>query len=143
MVADSVGDRPGSLQQQRQYQHQYHQQSLEQQERYHRQLESLSPSSAAIQGQRPDVLSYPTDRAFQSQSTDTTDDENTTTLSHETRPKIAELKNLIDRYCQYHRNPGADTLSLVSLHLQFHMYSMNFLNGAKLSNTIIVVLTLS
>ena len=37
----------------------------------------------------------------------TTDDEETTTLSRETILKIEELKRLIYRYPQYHRNPGA------------------------------------
>jgi len=59
------------------------------------------------QPQLPDVLPYPTDRTFQSQSTTTTDDEETTTLSRETILKIEELKRLIYRYSQYHRNPGA------------------------------------
>ena len=37
----------------------------------------------------------------------TTDDEETTTISQETILKIAELKRLIHRYPQYHCNPGA------------------------------------
>src|SRR5262249_40748612 len=97
MVADSTGDAPG-LQRQQQGQYQYHQQSLEEQEQYHRQCQqeqSLSQSPAtAIQDQPPDVLPYPSDPTFQSQP-NTTDDERTTTLSHETRLKIAELKRLI------------------------------------------------
>ena len=89
-----------------------YQRSLEQQERYHRQWQqeqSVSPSPpAAIQDQPPqNVLPYPTDRTFQSQSMNTTDDEETTTLSQETILKIQELKRLIYRYSQYHRNPGA------------------------------------
>ena len=44
---------------------------------------------------------------FQSQSLNTTEDEEKTTLSQETRLKIEELKRLIYRYSQYHRNPGA------------------------------------
>ena len=36
----------------------------------------------------------------------TTDDEETTTLSRETILKIAELKRLIHRYPQYHHNPA-------------------------------------
>ena len=107
MVADSMGNtlRPGA--QQRQYQNQ-------QQERYHRQQPeeqslspSIPPSPAAIQDQPHDVLPYPTDRTFQSHSMDTTDDEETTSLSRETMLKIEELKRLIYRYSQYHRNPGA------------------------------------
>jgi hypothetical protein len=106
MVADSMGStfRPGGLQRQQQGQYQY-----QQQERYHRQQQeqslspSIPPSPAAIQDQPRD----PTDRTFQSQSTDTTDDEETTTLSRETTLKIEELKRLMYRYPQYHRNPGA------------------------------------
>ena len=115
-VEDYVGDtfRPGGLQRQEQgqYQKQY-QCSLEEQERYHGQQEkSLSPSippspPAAIQDQPPDVLSYPTDGTFQSHAMKTTVDEETTTLSQETRLKIAELKRLIYRYSQYHHNPAA------------------------------------
>jgi hypothetical protein len=37
----------------------------------------------------------------------TTDDEETTTLSHQTRLKIAELKRPVYRYPQYHLNPDA------------------------------------
>jgi hypothetical protein len=37
----------------------------------------------------------------------TTDDEEKTTLSQETRLKIAELKRLIYRYSRYHHNPAA------------------------------------
>jgi len=122
MIADSMGDAPrtGGLQreQQGQYQHQqgqYHAYSLEEQERYHQQWQqeqslssSTPPSPIAIQDQSPqDVLSYPTDPTFQSQSMNTTDDEETTTLSQETILKIQELKRLIYRYSQYHRNPGA------------------------------------
>jgi hypothetical protein len=55
----------------------------------------------------PDVLTYPTNPTFQSQSMNTTDDEETTTLSEETILKIEGLKRLIYRYSQYHRNPGA------------------------------------
>jgi hypothetical protein len=107
-VADSVGDafRTGSLQRQQQGQYQYHL-SIEQQERYHRQQQeqSMSPP-AAIQDQPPYVLPYPT---FQSQSMNTAEDEEKTitTLSRETILKIEELKRLIYRYSQYHRNPGA------------------------------------
>jgi hypothetical protein len=105
MVADSMGNtfRPGGPQRQQQGQYQY-----QQQERYHRQRQeqSLSPSiprsPAAIQDQPPGPTEY------QSQPTNTTDDEETTTtLSHETRLKIEELKRLIYKYSQYHRNPGA------------------------------------
>jgi hypothetical protein len=85
MIADSMGDafRPGGLQRQQQEQYEYHQQSLEEQERYHRQWQqeqSVLPS-AAIQDQAPDVSPYPTDPAFQSESMNTTDDEETTTLA--------------------------------------------------------------
>jgi hypothetical protein len=106
-VADYVGDgfRTGALQRQQQGQYQYHQQSLEEQERYHRQWQqeqSLWPSPAAIQNVSP----YPTDQI--SQPMNTTDDEETTrTLSHETILKIAELKRLVYRYAHYYRNPGA------------------------------------
>ena len=62
---------------------QYHQRSLEEQERY-RQQQSLSasidPSPVAIQDQSPDALSFPTGPS----SMNTTDDEETTTLSQET-----------------------------------------------------------
>jgi hypothetical protein len=113
-IADSTGDAPG-LQRGQQGQHQFHQQSLEQQERYHGQHQeqslspSIPPSPAAIQDQPPDVLPYPTDPTFQSESVNTTEDEEktTTTLSHETILKIEELKILIYRYSQYHHNPGA------------------------------------
>ena len=107
-VADYVGDAP-DLQRQTQGQLQYHQQSLEGQERYHRQQEqSLSPSiPTAIQDQPPDVLPYPNDPTFQSQPMNTTDDEKIATLSHETILKIEELKRMVHRYFQYHRNPGA------------------------------------
>ena len=37
----------------------------------------------------------------------TTDDEKTTILSHETILKIQELKRLVYRYAQYYRNPDA------------------------------------
>jgi len=47
------------------------------------------------------------DPTFQSESMNTTDDEETTTLSQETILKIQELKRLVYRYSQYHRNPGA------------------------------------
>ena len=119
MIADSMGDAPrtGGLQreQQGQYQHQqgqYHAYSLEEQERYHQQWQqeqSVSPSPpAAIQDQPPqNVLPYPTDRTFQSQSMNTTDDEETTTLSQETILKIQKLKRLVYRYAQYYRNPDA------------------------------------
>ena len=50
---------------------------------------------------------YPNHTTFQSQSMNTTDDEKSTTLSHETTLKIQELKRLIYRYSQYHHNPGA------------------------------------
>ena len=103
------------LQQQGQYQ--YHQQSLEEQERYHRQQQeqqqspvpSIPPAPATIQDQSPDVSPYPTHQSFQSQSMNTTDDEETTTttaLSQETALKIEELKRLIYKYPEYHRNPG-------------------------------------
>jgi len=113
-VPDSMGDafRTGAPQRQQQGQYQYHQQSLEEQERYHRQWQlSLSPSllasPAAIQDSPSDVLPYPTDGTLQSQSMNTTDDEERTTLSRETILKIEELKRLIYRYSQYHRNPDA------------------------------------
>src|SRR5262249_30881521 len=68
MVADSMGDvfRSGGLQREQQ-DGQYHQQSLEEQMRYHRQQQeqSLSPSPATIQDRPPDVLPYPTDQTFQ------------------------------------------------------------------------------
>jgi hypothetical protein len=113
MGADSMGDvfRTGGLQRQQQGQYRYDQQSLEEQERYHRQQQeqSLSPSiplsPAAIQDQPPDVLPYLTDRT--SQSMNTSEDEETTALSRETILKIEELKRLTYRYSQYHRNPGA------------------------------------
>jgi hypothetical protein len=106
MIADSgEAFRPGGLQRQQQGQYQHHQQSLEQ---HHRQWQeqSMSSSPTAIQDQPPDVLPYP-DRTFHSQYTSTTDDEQTATLSQETILKIEELKRLIYRYSQYHRNPGA------------------------------------
>ena len=89
-AADCVGDtfRPGGLQRE-QGQYQYHQQSLEEQERYHQEQQrsqspSIPPPQAAIQDQPQDVLPYPTNRPFQPQSMNTTDDEETTTLSLET-----------------------------------------------------------
>jgi hypothetical protein len=88
-VADSVGDTylPGGLQQQGQCQPQ--QQSLEEQERYHwQQQHALSqsvPSPAAIQH----ALPYPTDQMSMN---------TTTTLSHETRLKIEELKRLLYKW---------------------------------------------
>jgi hypothetical protein len=102
MVADSMGHtfRLEGLQRQ-------------QQERYHRQWQqeqslstSIPRSPAKIQDQLPDVSPYPTDRTFQFQSMNSTEDEETTTLSQESRLKIEELKRLIYRYSQYHRNPG-------------------------------------
>ena len=112
MVADSMGDafRTGALQRQQQGQYQYHQQSLENKSDIigsGSRSNHCRQSPAAIQDQPPDVLPYPTDRTFQSQSMNTTDDEKTTTLSQETILKIEELKRLIYRYSQYHRNPGA------------------------------------
>jgi hypothetical protein len=112
MVADSVRDtlRTRALQRQQQEQYPYHQQSLEEQERYHRRWQqgpSIPSPTAAIQDQPPDVLPGPTDLSFQSQSMNTTDDEEKTTLSQETRLKIAELKRLIYRYSRYHHNPAA------------------------------------
>jgi hypothetical protein len=111
-IADYVGDTPraGGLQREQQEQYRYHQQSLEEQDRYHRQQQeqSLSPSPATVQDEPPpDILAYPTDLTFQSRSKNTTEDDQTTTLSQETRQKIAELKRLIYRYAQYHGNPGA------------------------------------
>ena len=101
--------RTGGLQRQQQGQSQYHQQSLEEQERYHRQWrqeQSLSPSPATIQDKPPDVMSpYPNDSTFQSMNT--TDDEETTTLSQGTILKIQKLKRLVYRYAQYYRNPDA------------------------------------
>src|SRR5262249_14307516 len=112
MVADYVEDAPrtGGLQRQQQGQYQHHQQPLEELELYHRQWQqeqSLSPSPETIQDQPPDVQPHPTDQTFQSQSMNTTDDEQTTTLSQETILKIQELKRLIYRYSQYHHNPSA------------------------------------
>ena len=111
-VADSVRDafRTGALQRQQQGQYQY-----QQQERYHhhsQQEQSLSPSippsPVAIQDQPPDVMSpYPNDPTFQSESMNTTDDEETTTLPQETTLKIQELKRLLYRYAHYYRNPDA------------------------------------
>ena len=44
----------------------------------------------------------------------TTDDEQTaTTLSHETRLKIEELKKLLYKYPQYHYNPGAVIVGVI------------------------------
>jgi hypothetical protein len=114
MVADSIGStlRLGGLQRQQQAEYQHQQQSLEEQERYHRQQQeqslspSIPPSPAAIEDQPPDVLPYPTDLTFQTESMGTTYEE-LTTLSQETILKIEELKRLIYRYSQCHRNPGA------------------------------------
>jgi len=88
------------------------QQSLEEQERYHRkqQKQSLSPSIPPSQAaiQPLNISPYPTDQIFQSESTHiTTDDEQTTTLTQETTLKIQELKKLVYRYPQYHRYPAA------------------------------------
>jgi len=112
MVADSIGDafRTRALQRQQQGQHQYHQQPLEEEERYHSQWQqdkSLSPSIPAAIQDEPPRPGYPTDPTFQSPSMGTTDEEETTTLSRETILKIQELKRLLYRYSQYHRNPGA------------------------------------
>ena len=84
MVTDSMGHvfRTGGLPREQQDGH-YQYQSLEAQERYHRrqqQEQSLSPSilpsPTTIQDHPPpDVLPYPTDLTFQSQSMNTTDDE--------------------------------------------------------------------
>ena len=79
-VADSVGDVPRTgLQPEQKGRYQYHEQSSQQQERYYRQQQeqSLSPTLSppgAIQDQRPDVLPYPTDGTFQSESMNTTDE---------------------------------------------------------------------
>src|SRR5215467_702265 len=97
-VADSLRDalQPEGLQTEQQGQYQYHEQSLEEQERYQLPSPSIPPSPpAAIQDQAPGVLPYPTDRTFQSQPVSTSQDVQTTTLSQETRLKIAELKGLI------------------------------------------------
>ena len=108
IVAGSMGDafRTGGIHREQQGQH--HQQSLEEQERYHRQWQqeqSLSPSPlAVIQDQTQDVLPYPTDAA---QSMITSVNEQTTTLSRESTLKIQELKSLVYRYAQYLRNPDA------------------------------------
>ena len=93
-VADSMGDGFRHLCLQREQQGQYHHQSNRCRHQYR-------CHQAAIQDQSPDVLS------FQSQSMNTTDDEETTTLSQKTTLKIEELKRLIYRYHQYHRNPAA------------------------------------
>ncbi len=116
-AADSIGDAFGTgalqRQQQGQYQHQYHQQSLEEQEQHHPQQQEQSVSQSipptAIQGQPPpDGSPYPTDRTVQSQPMNTREDEETTlTLSRETTLKIEELKRLVYKYPQYHRNPVA------------------------------------
>jgi hypothetical protein len=105
-VADSLGD---TYLHGGQGQYQSHQQSLEEQEqcRWQQQLalsQSMStPTPPAIQDASP----YPADQMFQSQLMNTTDDEETTTtLSHETRLKIEELKRLVYKYPQYHSNPG-------------------------------------
>jgi hypothetical protein len=62
-----------------------------------------------MQDQSSDALPNPTDQICQYQPMNTTDDEEKTitALSHETRLKIAELKRLVYKYAQYHRNPGA------------------------------------
>jgi hypothetical protein len=106
-VADSVRETVLAAALQGQYQPQ--RQSLEEQERYPWQQQqgvsqSIPPAAPAIQ----ESSSYPTDEVFQSQSVDTTDDEETTTiLSQETRLKIEELKRLLYKYPQYHYNPAA------------------------------------
>jgi hypothetical protein len=114
MVADSVRDVFRTVQREQQAgDYQFHQQSSEERERYHRgQQQSLSPSilpspPAAIQDQAPDVLPYSTDPTFQPESMNSSDDEKTTTLSQETILKIQELKRLVYRYAQYYRNPDA------------------------------------
>src|SRR5215472_15152187 len=78
--------------------HQQHEQSLS---------SSIQPSPAAIQNHPPDVSPYPTDPTFQSHSMNAMDDEQTTTLTHETILKIQELKKLGHRYSQCYHNPGA------------------------------------
>ena len=62
--------------------------------------QSIQPP-AAIQ----DVSPYPPDQIVQSHLMNTTDDEETTTLSRETILKIEELKRLMYKYSQYHLNP--------------------------------------
>jgi hypothetical protein len=93
-VADSVRDTflPLGLQQQGLYQ--YHQQSLEEQERNRwQQQETLSTSTPPVATYDP--LPNPTDQI----SMNATDDEETiTTLSQETMLKIAELRRLAYRY---------------------------------------------
>jgi hypothetical protein len=71
-----------------------------------------TPTPPAIQDASP----YPADQMFQSQPTNTTDDEETTTtLSHETRLKIEELKRLVYKYPQYHSNPGGVIACVIHL----------------------------
>jgi hypothetical protein len=99
-VADSIGDtfRPPGLQQQWQYQP--HQEP----QRYHGQHQALSPPAVpAIQDASP----YPAEQTYQSDPMNTTDEEETTTLSQETILKIRELKRLVYKYPLYHYNPGA------------------------------------
>jgi hypothetical protein len=101
-VADSMGDTfwPGGLQQ---GQYQYHQQSLEEQEKY-RQQQALSHSIPPPAAASP----YPTDQMFQSQPMKTTDDEEktTTTTLSQTILKIQELKRLIYKYSNFSNPDG-------------------------------------
>ena len=114
-VEDYMGDTfPYRGLQQQQGQYQYHEQSLEEQERYQQQQQqSMSPliPPSAIQDHPPDDLPCPNDPTFQSPPMNTTDEE-TTTLSQETTLKIQELKRLVQRYSQFHRNPSAITSAL-------------------------------
>ena len=88
-VTDSIGDafRPRGLQQQTPLQS----------------TPTLSPPPS--QPLYPGASPYPTDQI--SQPIDTSNDEETTTLSRETILKIEELERLIYRCSQYHHNPGA------------------------------------
>jgi hypothetical protein len=130
-----MGYAPG-LQREQQGQHQFHQQSLEQQERYHgqHQEQSLPPSPAAIQDQPPDVLPYLTDRTSQSMNT-SEDVEKTKTLSQETTLKIEELKRLVYRYSQYYSNPAG----VIKCITYFSINGDNTLLDEKLEQAIFVV----
>ncbi len=77
--------RPGGLQRQQQEQYQ-----SQQQEGYHRQHQQALSQSVP----RP----YPTDQISQPMNTTEDEENTTTTLSHETRLKIAELKRLVYRH---------------------------------------------
>ena len=84
--------------------------------------------------QPSDALPKPTDQICQYQPMNTTDDEEKTitALSHETRLKIAELKRLIYKYPQYHRNPGAVINCIIAVMVTTRSLTKSWNNFARL-----------